>query len=459
MAHPQQMNFIKEISSKYSSFFKKTNVLEVGSWNVNGTVRDFFIQPVNYIGLDIAPGKDVDVVCDASKYDTNLRFDVTISCECFEHNPEWVKTFGNMIRLTKSGGLIVMTCATDGRPEHGTPIAHPDASLSSSFHSYYKNLNESNFRDEFKLDEIFDSYEFTVNEESKDLYFYGIKKSNRNIDHITNEPRLGNHVIYNGEYLILCMPDNQFFSNIINFLSYKFDNEEYRDNIIIVSGNYLCIDYLRLKYPSKKLIAYNWEQLVGCNQWLNADALCRGIKSADEIWDYDYLNKSYLNKYHNIEVNKVYPFAYYPNIEKLRSYENPVIDVLFYGLLNQRRSKILTGLQQRFYDKVSIVSVGGMSVEDTYKFIENSKIVLNLHAFEPWSRQEQERIGFLLGNQKCVLSEISQENYFSDAIVESTIEQLGTSIQALLSNDNWRTIANSGYKKFKHGECTRIVNF
>lgn len=34
-------------------------------------------------------------------------YDITISCNCFEHNPYWRETFLNMHRMTKEGGLCL----------------------------------------------------------------------------------------------------------------------------------------------------------------------------------------------------------------------------------------------------------------------------------------------------------------------------------------------------------------
>lgn len=452
MAHKEQLDFISNTKQKFPNYFINSSVLEVGSWNVNGTIRDFFEHPSNYIGLDIAQGKDVDVVCSGHEYDTDIRFNTVVSCECFEHNPKWFETFMNMIRLTKSGGLVIFTCATDGRAEHGTSAYQPDASLTSTIHSYYRNLTEKDFRNVMNIDEHFSSYKFIVNHISHDLYFYGIKKQTYD--------SLDKHEIISGNYLTLCILKNQFFENIKNFVLAKFDTEEYKNSMIVVGGNdFSCIDYCRDHYTNKKIIAYNWEQLVDCNQWMNIPYLISEIKKADEIWDYDHLNKLYLSKFYNISVSKVIPFEYYSNIEILSNKKNPLIDVLFYGSLNERRSRILANIQLRLYDSASIVIVGGMSRKDTYKYIENSKVVLNLHAFEPWSRQEQERIGFLLGNKKCVLSEISQETYFGGAMLESRLDDLVYNIKYALKDDNWRHIGLHAYETFKNGLCQKSTNY
>jgi SAM-dependent methyltransferase len=177
MSHPQQMNFIDSVKILMPNSFIQKKVLEVGSLNINGSVRQFF-ENCDYTGIDVGEGPDVDIVCGGEEYDApNESFDTVISCECFEHNPSWVETFQNMIRMCKSGGLIIMTCATTGREEHGTERTTPkDSPLTiAKGWNYYKNLTVDDFCDAFNLDEIFLNYEFSENLRSKDLYFWGVK--------------------------------------------------------------------------------------------------------------------------------------------------------------------------------------------------------------------------------------------------------------------------------------------
>ena len=177
MAHPQQLNFIAALKNQHPEYFNNKKVLEVGSLNINGSIRPFF-SGCEYFGLDIGPGRDVDIVGRGDEYNApDETFDVTISCECFEHNPQWVETFKNMIRMTKTLGFVIITCATVGRPEHGTVKTTPaDSPLTIGIGwDYYKNLGEEDFRKNINLDEFFSDYNFIINEESHDLYFYGIK--------------------------------------------------------------------------------------------------------------------------------------------------------------------------------------------------------------------------------------------------------------------------------------------
>jgi hypothetical protein len=174
MAHLQQRDFFQNLQSKTPEAFTDVTVLEVGSLDINGTVRDFFASR-KYVGVDVAPGRGVDVVCNGEDLDyPDNSFDVAVSAECFEHNPEWVATFQNMWRMSSTH--VMMTCATEGRPEHGTRKSSPGSSPLTLDWDYYRNLREDDFREHFDLDTMFSHYFFQTNPVSHDLYFYGVKR-------------------------------------------------------------------------------------------------------------------------------------------------------------------------------------------------------------------------------------------------------------------------------------------
>jgi SAM-dependent methyltransferase len=175
MAHKEQSDYIASLKVQFPLAFSGERTLEVGSLNINGTVRNAFTSS-EYVGVDVGEGPGVDIVIGGHEYDSSSLFDCCISCECFEHNPFWKETFLNMIRLFKSGGLVVFTCATTGRPEHGTERTTPqDSPLTvARGWSYYLNLSEEDFNF-VDFDSIFVDYEFSVNLQSCDLYFYGVK--------------------------------------------------------------------------------------------------------------------------------------------------------------------------------------------------------------------------------------------------------------------------------------------
>ena len=178
MAHPEQLQFVKSSLLSTADQFRIKKIIEIGSYDVNGSVRNLFPM-TEYLGVDLIEGPGVDLVCEGGKvdYESNT-FDLSISCECFEHNPLWVDTFSNMYRLTKEGGLILITVATAGREEHGTTRTFPVHSpgTQSRKWDYYKNLIEQDFYNQFDMPEMFQNYLFISNDFSCDLYFIGIKR-------------------------------------------------------------------------------------------------------------------------------------------------------------------------------------------------------------------------------------------------------------------------------------------
>jgi len=84
-------------------------ILDVGSLDVNGTYKDIFQKPNwRYSGLDLAEGKNVDIVS-RSAYDFDLPdnvFDVVVSGNCLEHvEAPWL-WIDEVEKAVKPGGLI-----------------------------------------------------------------------------------------------------------------------------------------------------------------------------------------------------------------------------------------------------------------------------------------------------------------------------------------------------------------
>lgn len=166
------MDFVRGVRERFPRLFSGRRVIEIGSLNINGSVRDFF-NDCHYIGVDLADGPGVDLVCSgADVYFADGFFDVAISTECFEHNELWLQTFLNMRRMASE--MVIFTCASEGRPEHGTVRSSPSDSPFTN--TYYRNLTASDFEDSVDMAELFSVYEFRYQPTSHDLYFWGICK-------------------------------------------------------------------------------------------------------------------------------------------------------------------------------------------------------------------------------------------------------------------------------------------
>ena len=185
MAHIQQQEFCKSVQNKFHDFFKNKFVLDIGSLDINGNNQEYF-ENSNYIGVDIAYGRNVDIVSKGHELGfPNDTFDIVISTECFEHDQYYISTIQNIYRMLKPGGLFIFTCATTGRAEHGTRRTTPeDAPLLQSdieWSDYYKNLTETDIREVLNIETNFSLFEFSTNPISHDLYFYGFKEGSYSI--------------------------------------------------------------------------------------------------------------------------------------------------------------------------------------------------------------------------------------------------------------------------------------
>lgn len=176
MAHPEQMQFVAEARALHPEHFRDAAVLEIGSLNINGSVRQFF-EDCRYVGLDVVHGPGVDVACPAHLYQGG-PFDTVISCECLEHNPYWRETLARAVDMLRPGGLLVLTCAAGDRPEHGTRRTSPGESGSTAlgglWADYYRNLNPEDIREAIPVDSIFPGHVLRV-VRGQDLQFMGIK--------------------------------------------------------------------------------------------------------------------------------------------------------------------------------------------------------------------------------------------------------------------------------------------
>ena len=178
--HITAISFTLFVATIFPSYFKNKKVLDVGSADINGTNNFLFVE-CDLTLVDLLPSKNVNLVCRTKDIPLpNGTFDTIISTECFEHDAEYKQSISKIYDLLKPGGLFLFTCASTGRPEHGTRRTIPSHSLSSQvddFTDYYSNLTNHDIHEILDLRKSFIHYEFYYNEKTYDLYFYGIKNT------------------------------------------------------------------------------------------------------------------------------------------------------------------------------------------------------------------------------------------------------------------------------------------
>ncbi|MFW2446062.1 MAG: methyltransferase domain-containing protein [Qipengyuania pacifica] len=98
-------------------------ILEVGSLDVNGSLRQFAPDGTSYVGVDLVPGKSVDIVVEAGKAlpFKDEAFDLILASSVFEHDPAFWQTFLELARLLRDGGHLYINA-----PSNGTVHRYPE---------------------------------------------------------------------------------------------------------------------------------------------------------------------------------------------------------------------------------------------------------------------------------------------------------------------------------------------
>jgi SAM-dependent methyltransferase len=118
--------YVERALSKYPNTVTG-KVLEVGSLNINGTVRLLFSDRERfpqYVGVDIrtGPGPGVDVQAKASELPfPDESFDCVVSTETLEHDSRFWISVQEFARVLRPYGNLLLTTCGNGYPWHQHP--------------------------------------------------------------------------------------------------------------------------------------------------------------------------------------------------------------------------------------------------------------------------------------------------------------------------------------------------
>lgn len=93
-------------------------VVEIGSRDVNGSVRGLFPQAKTYVGVDIVDGPGVDIVADAATWEPTVLADVVLCLEVLEHAKDWRAIVKTCAAACREGGVVIITAASYARRKH-----------------------------------------------------------------------------------------------------------------------------------------------------------------------------------------------------------------------------------------------------------------------------------------------------------------------------------------------------
>lgn len=120
--HQSVMDWVRAKKGEYG-LDGPLKILEVGSYNVNGSVRELFDQ-TNYTGIDIVRGPGVDEVRSSHALSPrwlSSTFDLVVSTEMLEHDRKPWESLAQMYTVLEAGGLLLVTARGNGFGEHNPP--------------------------------------------------------------------------------------------------------------------------------------------------------------------------------------------------------------------------------------------------------------------------------------------------------------------------------------------------
>ncbi|GBR74984.1 hypothetical protein NO1_2065 [Candidatus Termititenax aidoneus] len=243
------------------------------------------------------------------------------------------------------------------------------------------------------------------------------------------------------------------FKEIALLLLYSFNSLgvpcTFKNNLISKEKTNILLHYQNIDERDKKLrevkyIPYQFEQL-GNGGWQDSAEMQSILHNAANIWDFSLKNIKYLE---NLGLSAQYlPPGFHEKLETIQPVEKD-IDILFYGIINERRQEILSQLQKQ--SNIKTIILNGVFGTQRDQYIARAKIVLNLHHYKT-RIFESARVSYLLNNKVFVVSEQSADNPYSQVdLVSVPYEQIvDTCLQYLADYSRAQKIAELNYQQFK----------
>jgi SAM-dependent methyltransferase len=118
--HPTALENCRQFFECYGPAIQKNSpkakVVEIGSQDVNGSLRSFCPPHFDYTGVDFVAGKGVDLILD-DPYTLPFKtksIDVVLSSSCFEHSEMFWILFLEIMRSLKPGGIFYLNVPSNG---------------------------------------------------------------------------------------------------------------------------------------------------------------------------------------------------------------------------------------------------------------------------------------------------------------------------------------------------------
>ncbi|MEP6939576.1 MAG: hypothetical protein ABI846_07415 [Rudaea sp.] len=204
------------------------------------------------------------------------------------------------------------------------------------------------------------------------------------------------------------------------------------DGVNIVFGAHLIAAGVAL--PGNAII-FNLEQL---NSGILVQPHYLDLLRRHVVFDYSPRNAALVREQTGNAHVHVVRIGYAPVLTRIEKKPAQDVDVLFYGVVNERRRRILDGLAAA---GLNVRALPGIYGRERDAWVARSKVVLNIHFYED-KIHEIVRTSYLLANAKAVVSECDAQTEIDDdvrtALVCAPYDALVATCVALVRDDERR---------------------
>lgn len=162
---------------------------------------------------------------------------------------------------------------------------------------------------------------------------------------------------------------------------------------------------------ARDAILYNLEQVQLGSPWFKPALLA--LFRQYRLWDYSERNALALRTL-GVDVARVVPIGYVPELTRIEAAPEQDIDVLFVGSMNPRRQVVV---DQMGALGLRVGAAFGVYGKDRDGLIARARLQLNVHHYDA-KVLEMVRISYLLANRCAVLSEHSSNRAEDAALAE-----------------------------------------
>jgi SAM-dependent methyltransferase len=232
-----------------------------------------------------------------------------------------------------------------------------------------------------------------------------------------------------------------------------------RENVIdpaatnVLLGAHLLSPQDALMVPPGSIL-YNLEQLGGPSLPQQFYEVARRHR----VWDYSLQNIKTWNIMKCACPPIHVPLGYVPELSRIKASPTQDIDVLFYGSLNERRTRVVKALKDAGAKVHTVFGVYGKKRDE---LIARSKIILNVHFYDA-KIFEIVRVSYLLANSKAVVTECCSATQIEQGLADSVLglpyDSLVEGCLSLLKNEEERRkLETRGFQWFSQRKESEIL--